>query len=232
MRFSLVAGAAAAAALLAGACGGGGDNQAGENLRLGLQSMVLQADDLPQHLQSLGGSFADNEAAASGLGAGPAKEQLDAWGRILGYSVDYQATAPQEGSSITALSTSTSLYRTPGGASESFVDRINSARAADWQESHADLMEFQQREIQRDLGVDDYLWLRFTGYQQIGPERTRLIANDVIVFRIGRSWGFLGIVSTAAEGEDDRDFMLPQAETLVHKQIERVRNGLYSDLLG
>lgn len=68
-----------AALSLVAACGGGDDGPTDEELKTGLQIMVLQPDEVPEGLQGLGSSFSDNTQAASGLGGGPTKEKLDSW---------------------------------------------------------------------------------------------------------------------------------------------------------
>ncbi len=218
---------------IAAACGGdddgGGSTSTGDPFHTVLATMVLQIGDVPEGMQSLGTSYANNEQAASGLGGGPTKEQLDAWGRILGHSNDFQATQPAMESSITAVSTSVSIYRAVQGASDSFTDRVAAARAADWATSHSDLAEFQQEDLERDLGVDDMLWLHFTGFKEIGPGDRRLISDDVVVIRVDRAWGFIGVISTAASGVEDRAFMLQQVELLARTQAQHMRDGLKSN---
>src|SRR3970040_1495478 len=86
---------------LAAACGGDDDDGSGSTgtgdpFHQVLATMVLQIDDGPQGMQSLGGSFSTNAGAASGLGSGPTEAQLDAWGRILGHKNHFQATEPAE----------------------------------------------------------------------------------------------------------------------------------------
>lgn len=218
---------------LAAACGDddGGDDGAGtgDPFHRVLATMVLQISDVPPAMQSLGASYSTNEQAASGLGSGPTKEQLDAWGRLLGHSNDFQATDPATESSITAVSTAVSIYQAAGGASDSFATRVSAARAADWANSHSDLAEFQQEELERDLGVDELLWLHFTGFKEIGAGDRRLISDDQVVFRIDRAWGFVGVIATAAAGEEDRGFMLQQVELLARTQVQHMRDGLKSE---
>jgi len=188
VRKPAAAGIWLALALLLIACSGGGAKSDDQKLRDGLQAMVIQQADIPAGFQPLSGDFADNAQAASGIGGGPSEQQLNAWGRLLGYQRDFQAGAPSSESVITALSTSVSLYRTDQGASDSFTDRVASARLADWKASHADLTDFQQQELKPDVGADDMLWLRFTGHKETAPGKTQLIADDQIIFRVGRAW--------------------------------------------
>jgi hypothetical protein len=166
-----------------------------EQLRDVLATMVLQVEDVPEGLEPLGGSYSTNEESASGIGAGPSKEQLDEWGRILGYRTDYQRVTPAGGPNTTAISTSISMYQDADGATLSFDDRVELARGADWQESHNELEEFEQREVAADLPADDLYWLRLSGYQVMGNNRT-FVTDDQIIFRIGQAWGFIGAVST------------------------------------
>jgi hypothetical protein len=87
---------------LAAACGGddddGGDDGAstGDPFHRVLATMVLKISDVPPGMQSLGTSYSTNEQAASGLGSGPTKEQLDAWAASSAIP-DFQATDPATG---------------------------------------------------------------------------------------------------------------------------------------
>lgn len=178
-----------------------GDPEAltGDELEQALIGMVLQAGDIPEGLQSLGGSFSDNEQASGGLGGGPTKEQLDEWGRILGYQVDYQRTAPPTGANITAVNSSISLYRAPNGAADSLADRVDAARNVDWQIAYPELEEFDLRELTPDLPVDDLFWLRISGFQQTAPDTRAFVTDDQIVFRIENAWGFVRAISSGPE---------------------------------
>lgn len=213
---------AVALALLA-ACGGSGTQRP---VREALPLMILQREDVPAPMRTLGGSFSTNEEAASGLGSAPSAAQLDQWGRILGYKEDFQLTDPPEDSAIVHITTSVSLYRTADGAASSFDDRVRAARAAKWAETYSNLEKLSQREITRDLGVDGLLWLRFAGLQETQPGEFTLLTDDWVVFRVGRAWGFLEITSTAAPGVEDRDVLLGSVEVLVRKQIEHVKRVL------
>jgi hypothetical protein len=217
----------AAALIVSGACNGD-DGPSDEDIEQALQAMVLQPSDVPEGLQSVGGSFADNAQAASGLGGGPTEEQLDAWGRILGYQSDYQNPDPNTASYQIALGSSASLYETDQGASDSFTDRVNRAEGADWQASHSDLAEFQQEELELDVPADDTYWVHLTGFQQTSPTQTRLVSDDIMVFRVGRSWGYLNVVSLAAPEVTDRTFAVPEVQTLATKQVEHMRDVLDS----
>lgn len=164
-----------------------------------LTAMVLQPEDVPEGLQNLGGSFSTNEQSASGLGSGPSKEQLDEWGRILGYSTDYQRANPAAGANIRAVRTSISVYEDADGATLSFDDRIELARGADWRQSHPELEEFETTELTPEMDVDGLYWIRISGYQQTGANSRVYVTDDQIVFRIGQAWGFLNAVAAGPE---------------------------------
>lgn len=168
-------------------------------LRDMLTGMVLQPEDVPEGIQSLGGGFSTNEDTAGGVGGGPSKEQLDEWGRILGYSADYQRTEPPTGANITAVNTAISVYSAADGAAESFDDRVSSAREVDWQVSYPDVEEFQTTELTPDIDVDGLYWIRISGYQQSTGNTRAFFTDDQILFRIGQAWGFLRAVSTGPE---------------------------------
>lgn len=170
-----------------------------EALRDVLSRMVLLFEDVPDGLQPLGGSYSTNEDSASGLGAGPTKEQLDEWGRILGYRIDFQRTTPADGANTTAISTSISVYKDADGAALSFDDRVELARAADWQQSHPELQEFEQKERSPDLPVDGLFWIRLSGYQVTDPDTRAFVTDDQIVFRIGQAWGYMNAISAGPE---------------------------------
>ncbi len=217
---------------LSSACGGGASGTVTEEAaRAALPAMVLQPEEIPAGLQPLGGEFSTNEDAVSGLGGGPTLEQLEQWGRLLGYKSDYQASEPADATAITAVSSSASLYKRVGGAADSLTDREAQARAADWRQAHSAFEEFEQQELSRDLPADQALWLRFTGYQELRPGGRNLVVDDQIVFRVESGWGFVGVVSTAAEGEDDRNVMLAEIEVLVREQIQHMKDAFKSGAL-
>lgn len=185
--------------------------------------MVLQPNEIPPGLQPLGSEFSTNADTISGISSGATLEQLEKWGRVLGYKNEFQTAAPPSTTAVAALSTSVSLYKSGAGAADSLADREEKARSADWQQSHSDLEEFQQTEPARDVPADHVLWLRFTGFQELRPGVRNLVIDDQIAFRVGNAWGFLGVVSTAAAGETDREVLLPEIEVLVRTQIEHMR---------
>lgn len=194
--------------------------------RAALPLMVLQREEAPQSVQSVGDEFSTNADAISGLGTGPTLEQLETWGRVLGYKIEFAAPEPSDATAVTAVSTSASLYKTSTGASDSLADREDQARRTDWKAAHSEFQDFQQTELNRSLGADQLLWLRFTGFQELHPGVRNLVVDDQIVFRVDQAWGFLGVVSTAVEGVTDRDVLQPDVEVLVRKQIQHMRDTL------
>ena len=165
-----------AVCLLASACGGGGSGEISEDeARLALPKMVLQEADLPEGLQRAGEDFTTNQQLVeSGVGGAPEAAKVEEWGRVLGYETDFQAAELPSGPLITGIDTASSVYKTPGGASASFEDTARQARDADWTLVHADLEEFQEQEVQRNLPVDGVLWLRLSGLRpRVDGRRTR-----------------------------------------------------------
>jgi hypothetical protein len=225
----LIAMLAASLLLVIAACGGDDDDAPDpddQDLRDTMRTMVLQEEDVPDGMSVLGGEFSTNEQAASGLGAGATKEQLDEWGRVLGFSINYQLTEPVDADVVSAIGSSVSVYGDEEGASESFSSRVEQARSADWEASHADLTEFQQEEIMDALPADDQLWFRFTGFKEIAAGVNAMVADDVMVFRIGDTWGFLNVISTSQSGGTDREFNRALVQDLAEQQILRIEAGI------
>jgi hypothetical protein len=83
----------------------------------------------------------------------------------------------------------------------------------------------------RGLPADDSYWIHLTGYQPTSSNERRLVSDDIVIFRVGRAWGYLNAVSMAAAGETDRSFADNTVTNLLLKQIEHTRNGLDSGLL-
>jgi len=221
-------------AAFASGCGGsGGDSPITEDAaRQALPLMTLQREDVPVGLASLGDEFSTNVDAVSGLGGGPTLQELEGWGRVLGYKIDYQAQEPANATAITVISTSVSLYQTSDGAADSLADREDDAKRTDWRSAHSAFQEFEQQEVTRDLPVEQLLWLRFSGYQELSPGVRNLVFDDQIIFRVRQAWGFLGVVSTAVEGERDRNSLMPEIEVLVKKQIQHINEAYDAGLLG
>ena len=111
--------------------------------------MTLQREDVPLGLASIGEEFSTNTEAVSGLGGGPTLQELEGWGRVLGYKVDYQAAEPSDATAITVVSTSVSLYKTSDGAADSLADRTDDAQRTDWRSAHSEFEDFEQEEIAR-----------------------------------------------------------------------------------
>lgn len=217
------------------ACGGDDDDGSTTDnpvMRATMRGMVLQETDMPDGLHVFSGDFSTNADAASFLGAGPTEEQLDEWGRILGFQITYQRADPLNADVVSGVTSSISLYEEDTGAGDSFSERVTQARAADWSASHADLAEFEQLEVTADLPADDQLWLRFTGFKEVAPGETVTVSDNQIVFRVGRSWGYLNVISTSASGGIDRAINQAITEDLARTQIDNMKAALNSGALG
>jgi hypothetical protein len=189
--------------------------------------MVLQADDVPEGLERAGEDFTTNEElASSGVGGAPEAAKIEEWGRVLGYDTDFQAAALPTGPFITGIATAVSVYKTSEGSAASFEDTAQRARDADWQSVHADLQEFEQQEVQRDLPVDGALWLRLTGLRpRVSGEGHVLVVDDQIIYRVGAVRGHLRVL-ISEDGGTDRELSLERVEALLRTQIQHTRDGL------
>ena len=215
-----------AALLLAfSACdGGGGGNDSVSDPREQLPRMVLTTDDLPEGYVQDEPSFSTNDDLA--LGDEEKLAKLEEQGRILGYSApftrgDVAATeAPYFGVESTA-----SLYEAEAGASDSFAEAVEEARATDW-EAILGFGEMQTEEL--DLSIaDEALWLRITGVVESGEGQTAVIViDDQILIRQGRARGFLR-VSSALEGSSDRSALIDEVKALAEEQAGRMDDVLH-----
>jgi hypothetical protein len=224
---NLIAVAVLLSAAVSWACGGGGGEISEAEARLALPRMVLQEADVPDGLQRAGEDFTTNEELAqSGIGGGPEAAKIEEWGRLLGYDTDFQAAELPAGPLITGIATAASVYKASEGASSSFEDTAQRARDADWTTVHADLQEFEEREVQRDLPADGALWLRLTGLRpRVEGEGNVLVVDDQIIYRVGQVRGHLRVL-TSEDGGDDRDVVLSQVEAMLRTQIQNTRDAL------
>ena len=233
MRCPLLLGAALLAVAIVAACGGDGDSEVESSLEQALRQMVLHTEDLPQGFVQRDESFTTNENQAS-LSADPEarKDQLESWGRLLGYEVTYQRTgAAPEGSAdgvapVQGINVSSSLYRTEEGAVEAFaVDVVKGAEERDWAADYAGLRGFQQEEIDASGLADEIVWLRVSGFQPVDSGPDPLVTDDLIFFRVGRERGFLRVQTSSAENED-RQRIRPTVEQWLRALIENVEEVL------
>lgn len=211
------------AALVFGAFGpfGQGDDGSGD-VGERLSEMVLTQEDLPEgYLQDEPMFFTNEELA---LGDQEKLAKLEEQGRILGYNVSFirgdvsASEAPYFG-----VESAASLYEAEGGASGSFGEAVEEARATDW-EAQLGFGETELEEIDRSI-ADETLWIRVTGVVELGEEQTLvLVIDDQILMRQGSARGFLR-VSSAMEGSSDRSAFIEEIEALARRQASRMGGG-------
>jgi hypothetical protein len=191
--------------------------------------MVLQQGDVPETLEPTGERFTTNEELAGpGIGVRPGAEQIEEWGRVLGYARDFQAASVGSGPPVIGINSTASLYQKPDGAAGSFSDVARQARETNWAVFYDDLSEFEVREVDRDVPVDDLLWLRLSGFRPKTSEPGSLfVADDQITYRVGGVRGYLRVL-TSQEDTNDRDLALDRAEALLRTQVQRTRDALDS----
>jgi len=169
-----------------------------------LEAMVLEADDLPDGLVRVSASTSTNADLASAA-ANPQKQTalLESWGRLLGYDVTFQpgpdapANLPIRGVNSTA-----SIYKTAGGANQSFADGANTARTQDWAKGYSNLSDVVVREIKQPGLADEVAWIRITGLQ--GDTKSLILVDDYVLMRRDRVRGFLRVTTLfpASAGQD------------------------------
>jgi len=183
-----------------------GDGNAGESpLQKTLREMVLQPDDLPRGLVAGDEAFITNEAAAQQSGADPEARRalLEGWGRLLGYEIAYEpATGTPTDLPVQGVNVSASLYKTAGGAGESFADAVKTAEETDWVANYAGLKEFKQEQIKAEGLADEIVWLRLSGIQRGTSGPDALVTDDLIFFRIGAERGFMRVLANSTDTQD------------------------------
>lgn len=221
MNRYILAFAAALFALLA-ACGGG-DSSSSQTpsgstavptaslspLQASLASVVLQASDLPSGLDAGSPDFSTNEDLA-----GPDQDMLAhlvELGRQLGVDVQFIPTdrldpaSPLRG----GVQSTASVYTSETGASLSFQETKEQAKANDWEANYPGIPNLKVTEVAETIGDESY-WLRITGtaectfvvtptpdQQGVVPTQscadTKLLIIDNVIFRAGRVRGYLQI---------------------------------------
>ena len=229
MRHCLLLGAGLLAVAILAACGGDGDGGESESsLGQALRRMVLQAEELPQGFVQRDELITTNEYQAS-LSADPEarKDQLENWGRLLGYEVTYQpAGAVAQESPVQGINVSSSLYRTEEGAGEAFfIDAVKGAEERDWAADYAGLRDFQQEEVDASGLADEVVWLRVSGFQPVDGGPDPLVTDDFIFFRVGRERGFLRVQTSSIESED-RQVIRPTVEQWLRALVRNVEEVL------
>lgn len=234
----LIAIAAVVAAALAAACDDGEDGTPGTitptvvvptaapspEQQL-LDQAVLRVEDLPVGLTRVDASTSTNEDLAADE-ANPEEElaRLESLGRLLGYEVTF-VPGPEADPELTsvAVTSAASLYRDPEGASASFADTAQEARAADWLAAYTDLTDVQVREVERPALADEVVWIRITGFQD--EEQSTIFIEDFVVLRRSRVRGYLRAVSLT-EASTSRDLFLQDVEGLAALQVQRIDAAL------
>jgi hypothetical protein len=229
VRHCLLLGAGLLAVAILAACGGDGDGGESEiSPGQALRRMVLQAEDLPQGFVQRDELTTTNEYQASLSADREArKDQLENWGRLLGYEVTYQpAGAVAQESPVQGINVSSSLYRTEEGAGEAFfIDAVKGAEERDWAADYAGLRDFQQEEVDASGLAEEIVWLRFSGFQPVDGGPDPLVTEDFIFFRVGRERGFLRVQTSSIESED-RQVIRPTVEEWLRALVQNVEEVL------
>lgn len=204
--------------LLVAACGSDDDTVGGgeltqspapgvtlSSLEQSLASVLLEESDLPPGLQGTAPIFSTNDDLAAD------SERLAtiiATGRRLGVDVQFIPTDqldpdyPVRG----GIQSAASIYESPLGASETFLEAVGDARANDWAANYPSLTDVTVTEISRDVG-EESVWLRVSGTAECefivtpvpgeGPtptcSETKIVVLDNVLFRQGRVRGFLQV---------------------------------------
>ena len=209
--------------LVFGAFGPFGQEDEGSGaVRDQLSGMVLRLDDLPAGYLEGESAFTTNEELA--LGDTEKLAGLVEQGRILGYGLDFtRGDVPATDAPYFGVESAASLYETQGGASDSFAEAAEEARATDW-EAVLGFGDTKLEEIDRSI-ADETLWIRVTGVVGLGEEETPvLVIDDHIVMRQGAARGYLR-VSSALEGSSDRSALLDEIAALAGQQASRMGGG-------
>lgn len=200
-----------------------------DELRDTLPLMVVQEEDLPTGLQTVGQGFTSNEEIIEASPDPDAKRaELMSSGRLLGYSTTFQPgpdILPQ--TPIRGIEATASLYETAEGAAGAYAQSEMETNETDWQAINPDLLEFQVQNIELQGVADELLWVRLSGVST-SPEG--IVVDDYILFRVGRERGFLRVLATAP-GED-RELLREEVEGWLRAQVQRVNEVLADDMSG
>ncbi len=206
------------------ACGSNGSGQPDvEAPRDLLKRIVLQVEDLPVGFQRVDSSFSTNtDVADAQLNPKEELAKLEERGRQLGYDVSFiPGPEASPDTPVRGLNNTASLYLTAAGASASFVEGVESARASDWELQYPSVNQLEIREIQPPDLADEALWIRVSGLQ--GEQLDSLFIDDLLLMRQGRVRGFLRVISLF-EGQTDRDLYLSQVEEWARLQSQRMKD--------
>jgi hypothetical protein len=186
-----------------------------------LRQMVLPLEHLPSGVILAEEYFSTNEesAAAASDSAGRLAK-LEEWGRILGYEVTYQANP--EVSSQTGLmlaDSSVSLYSSEEGATASFADAVETARATDWGAIFGGAQDVESEELPSPGWVDEMLWLRIKAKATAEEGEEETFVQDVILLRQGPGRATLMVGWIMGTGSGDIAAQLAQAQAECLKNV-------------
>jgi len=237
MSRTLAAGLILLAALLA-ACNGDGDGapptptpeptiDAAQAGRL-LDSMVLRQDDIgAEYERALDRTTTNEQAALLRPDTANARQQFQAWGRVLGRDVQYNAPASAEllfQNKTARLNNSATLYTTADGASASlvFVRALpEEAVAAFIQQPGEGGGTLSETRVEKDIafsavGDESFAW-RITGKFTFPDGFTVNYVADALFLRVDRVAG--SVITIALGQPPDR----AQLEALAGTFVENVR---------
>jgi len=216
----------ASLSLVAAACGGGEETPSPTpspvppEMKDQLKQMVLQADDLPAGFEPVDEAFSTNEeSAASADDPQGHLADLERWGRILGYEVTYESSAPAVSGQTMLFSvySTVSIYQSNEGASASLADAVAVARTTDWPVRFAGAENVEMKEVPISGLADEASWLRITEKGNTGEQ---VFAFDIVMLRQGPGRGMLQVGSFGTEESEK------MVEQLARAQVDRMRSAL------
>jgi hypothetical protein len=220
-----------AAVLLSGllvvACGdddGGGPDPSGNDdaARL-LEEMVLTAGQLLPGLEQASTALSTNEdLAAAAVNPEGELGRLKAFGRILGYEVQFVPgqDAPAD-LRVSGVQESVSLFETASGAAQSLADGLAAARTTDWEAAHSDLKGVNVAELPVPTDAGEGAWFRIAGADNGG----NLVIDDQVAFRVENVRVFVRVALLLPPGTPVDAFQ-DQTEGWVILAAQRIRDAL------
>jgi hypothetical protein len=205
--------------------GGGGEGEttptpvAGE-VQDQLKRMVIQLEDLPSGVIKAEEFFVTAEnSAAEGADPEARLAKLNEWGYIQGYDVTYQSSpAVASVVGLILVNSTASLYSSEEGATASFADAVQTARATLAAEfGGGEGMEVE--EVTSPPLTDEMLWLRITQKEEGGVD-AQIFADDTVIFRQGPARAYLRVWWIMDGGRSD--FI----QQLVEAQARRLKDAL------
>jgi hypothetical protein len=214
--------------LVAAACGGGGGEETPSptpspvppEVKDQLKQMVLQADDVPAGFNLVDEAFSTNaESAASADDPEGHLADLERWGRILGYEVTYETSAPAVAGQTMFFSvySTASIYQSNEGASASFADAVEVAKTTDWPVHFAGAENVEMTEVPISGLADEASWLRISEKGNTGEQ---VFAFDIVMLRQGPNRGMLQVGSFGTE--ESKQIV----EQLARVQADRMRSAV------